>query len=90
MAKSLKKWVKSLLYREEATILCLTLLSVASALLTIVMCFFNLSKATVLFVISIILIAALIFYRSHHHIQLRSSITTLKNAHATRRKRRRQ
>lgn len=88
MAKPLKKWLKSLRYREEATVLCLALLTILSALCTISMYFFNPGKAVLLTLITIILLAALLYYRLNHNIRLRASITTLRHARATRKKRR--
>lgn len=87
MRNSMEKWVRFFKYRQEATIICLSLLSTASTLCTVIMCFFNLNKAILLLLISVVLIGILLYYRMHHHVHLRSSITTLRHVRATRRKR---
>lgn len=89
MRKSLKNWLRSLEYREEATIAGLSLLSAVSALCTLIMCFFNMNKAVLLLLVSLILIGLLLYYRMHHRMHIRASITTLRVAHAIRRKRKR-
>lgn len=87
MHKSLKKWLRLLEYKQEATIVGLTLLTLISALCTLAMCFFDLDKAALLLIVFLLFTAALLFYRTHHHLHLRASITTLRHAHAIRRKR---
>lgn len=87
MPKSLKKWLRSLEYKQEAVIVGLTLLALASSLCTLAMCFFNPDKAVLLLIVSLLFIATLLFYRTHHHIHLRASITTLRHVRAIRRKR---
>lgn len=87
MRKSLKNWLLSIEYREEAAIVGLALLSAVSALCTLIMCFFNMNKAVLLLLVSLILIGLLLYFRVHHRMHIRTSITTLRAAHAIRRRR---
>lgn len=87
MRKSLKRWIRSLEYRQESVIVGLALLSAISVVCTLAMCFINPSRAVLLLIISLLFIGALIYYRTHHHVRLRASITTLRNARGLRRKR---
>lgn len=84
--KSLKQFIRSYQYRQEATVIGLMILTLASLFFTVAMCFFSLSKASLLAVVTLILAGMLLHYRTHNKMRLRASITTLRHAHATRRR----
>lgn len=86
MAKSIRQIVLNHRYRYEGAIVCVTLLLAVAVISTIVMFFFSRSKAMLLLVVSVLFAALLIYLRLFKNMRLRASITTLRNAHAMRKR----
>jgi hypothetical protein len=80
MPEKLKRILRAHQYRQEATIIGLGLIALLSLLATLIMCFFSPHKAAILFVITLVLFALFLFYRTHYHVHFRASVLAMRQA----------
>lgn len=87
MKKSLKQHLLSYRYKEESIAIGLLIIGCLSAFFTLILFLLGSSRVSILLFITSLFFLLYFYNRFVRRIRLRVSITTLRNAHATRKKR---